>query len=772
MPLIEKLPAGLDAALAAAGERERLVAGVPTDMGVTGRFDEEWLVLTPERLRVYEGNGTGFRARVDLPVADVTSASAEALVGGGALIATLAGEPVEVLRYSNARQGKFNRIAKYLNDVAAYRAKIENPGPPAGGTEAQEPPLPPQLDADTEVERRCPRCNLVLPEDTKVCPACLNKRKVLARVLAYIRPYWKQAAAVWVLMLAGTALSLVPPYLVRPLTDRVLAPTVVASVADRRTLLGWLVLGLAGAQLVGLAVNVVRGRMMVRIATHLTHDLRLELYTHLQFLSLKFFDKRQTGSMIARVMRDTQSLEAVLMDGLQFFLANILAMIGIGAVLFYMNWRLALWVLVPMPVVFLLSHLFWKHLMTKWQRAGHVHSRLSAHVGDSLAGVRVVKAFAKEAMEIARFRDRSGDVRRADTDAEQSWTTLFPILWFITSTGSLSVWYVGGSRVIADSAAGLAPGRAFTLGTLMAFFSFLSMFYGPLQFLSRITDYLARALASAERVFEILDSEADVKDAADAVALPRLEGRVEFRDVTFGYDKHKPVLKNVSFEARPGQMIGLVGQSGAGKSTSINLICRFYEANEGSILIDGVDIRKIRQQDLRSQIGVVLQEPFLFSGSIRDNIGFSKPGAGLEEIMAAAKAANAHDFIVRKSDGYDTEVGERGQSLSGGERQRVAIARAILHDPRVLILDEATASVDTETEKQIQDAIARLVKGRTTFAIAHRLSTLRYADRLLVLKDGKLAESGTHAELLEKKGEFHRLVEMQQKLSAIIAVTG
>jgi ATP-binding cassette subfamily B protein len=298
------------------------------------------------------------------------------------------------------------------------------------------------------------------------------------------------------------------------------------------------------------------------------------------------------------------------------------------------------------------------------------------------------------------------------------------------------------------------------------------MFYGPLQFLSRITDYLARALASAERVFEILDSDADVKDADDAVALPRLEGRVEFKDVTFGYDKHKPVIKQVSFEAVPGQMIGLVGQSGAGKSTTINLVCRFYEANEGSILIDGVDIRKIRQHDLRSQIGVVLQEPFLFSGSIEENIGFAKPTASREDIMAAAKAANAHDFIVQKSDGYDTQVGERGQSLSGGERQRIAIARAILHNPRILILDEATASVDTETEKQIQDAIARLVKGRTTFAIAHRLSTLRHASKLLVLKDGKVAESGTHAELLEKKGEFHRLVQMQEELTAIIAVTG
>jgi len=296
------------------------------------------------------------------------------------------------------------------------------------------------------------------------------------------------------------------------------------------------------------------------------------------------------------------------------------------------------------------------------------------------------------------------------------------------------------------------------------------MFYGPLQFLNRVGEWLSRMLASAERVFDILDSEPDVQEAEEAVRIPRIEGRVQFQDVTFGYDKHKPVLRNINLDVTPGEMIGFVGHSGAGKSTMINLICRFYDADEGQILIDGVPIKKIPQQDLRSQIGVVLQDTFLFNGTIAENIRYAKPGATIEEIMAAAKAANAHDFIVQKPDGYDTPVGERGQSLSGGERQRIAIARAILHNPRILILDEATSAVDTDTEKQIQDAITRLVKDRTTFAIAHRLSTLRNAHRLVVLKEGKVEEVGTHAELLEKKGEFHRLVEMQQEMSRIRAV--
>jgi ATP-binding cassette subfamily B protein len=461
------------------------------------------------------------------------------------------------------------------------------------------------------------------------------------------------------------------------------------------------------------------------------------------------------------VTQDTHELESVLTIGAQFFVANLLTLAGIIVILCWIDWWLFLQVMIPIPVVLVLSRVFWKRIETTWPRWWHYRSLLFAVLNDTLMGVRVVKAFAQEEREIARFNPRSADVAEAGMVAERTWMTMFPILTFITGLGALFVWYLGGRQVLTGGV---------TLGTLLTFIAYLSMLYGPLEFLNRVTEFLGRSLAAAERVFEILDTAPDVPDVDRPVSMPRIEGRVEFRDITFGYDAHKPVLHEITLTVEPGEMIGLVGHSGAGKSTTINLLCRFYDVNDGQICIDGVDIRKITQRDLRSQIGVVLQDTFLFNGTIAENIGYARSAATLEEIMAAAKAANAHDFIATKPDGYDTVVGERGNALSGGERQRISIARAILHDPRILILDEATSSVDTDTEKQIQDAIARLIQGRTTFAIAHRLSTLRNADRLVVLKEGKIQEVGTHDELLESKGEFHRLVQMQQEMSKIKAV--
>ena len=768
MPLLETPPTLLETTLLPLFSREQSVAVVQTDLDLAGQFAEEWLVLTDERLMVYNLTSDAVDLQLEMPVDTLTKVQVEGLIGGGALVVETEDTSIEVLRYSNAQQRKFSRIASYLNEVIAYRETLRSES--SNGANAEHEKKKPELLPDKLNDRRCSSCGLPLPEGTKVCPSCMSKGKAIKRMLQYLKPHRKEVVVIWVLLIVGLLFSLVPTYLTRPLTDEVLNPVNEGSTFEGRiAMLGWLVAILLTVQVVGQVIGVWRGRYAIRLGERLSFELREDVFAHLQNLSLRYFDKRHAGSLISRVTRDTEALQNVLVESVQNFFSNILLFIGIGIVLFWMNWKLTLLVFIPAPLVIFLSRFFWERLINVWRRTWHLYSRLTSTVSDSLSGVRVVRAFAKEDREMVRFGRDSTQLHDAHIDARYMWVTFFPVMYFIMSIGNLIVWYVGGYQVIEDSLPGALPDpNAFTLGQFFAFIGYLGQFYGPLQFMSRITDFLSRSLAAAERVFEILDTESEVRDAADPRPMPFIEGRVEFKNVTFGYEPHKPVLSDISFEVRPGEMIGLVGKSGAGKSTTINLICRFYEVLEGAILIDGVDIKDISQKDLRSQIGVVLQEPFLFSGSIYDNIAFAKPDASREDIMAAAKAANAHDFIVQKPDGYDTQVGERGQTLSGGERQRVSIARAILHNPRILILDEATASVDTDTEKKIQEAIARLVKGRTTFAIAHRLSTLRNATRLVVLKKGKVAEIGTHEELMNAKGEFFRLVEIQQEMNKIV----
>ncbi|MEI6810229.1 MAG: ABC transporter ATP-binding protein, partial [bacterium] len=666
MSLIEVIPKPPDGLLN--GQGARVVIAVASDLTSQGTFGDEWLIVTEQKLRVFQP-GNVASPRLELEMAAITVAEIEGLIGGGALLVTLGNETREVLRFSNACQKKFAHVAKYLQDLAKYREDLKKDG----GKN-----LPPEIEEDKDEAKRCPTCRLLLPEGSNVCPACLNKGKVLLRIVKYLRPYVGQTSFVWITMFIGLVVGLVPPYLTRPLMDKVLVPADAGPVEDRLKLLGLLVLGLLGTQVLGNAVGIIRSRAVVRLGAHLSNDLRIELYAHLQRLSLRFFQKRQVGSLISRVMSDTQALERVLVDGIQYLVVNMLTLVGIGIVLFIMNWKLALAVLIPMPIVIILSRASWHHIHSLWHRYWHYRSRITAAVSDTLSGIRVVKAFAKEEEEIVRFRTSSETMMTSDMHVEQTGATFFPILWFITSTGSLLVWYFGGQQVLRSE---------ISLGTLMTFQAYLAMFYGPLQFLSHITDFLARSLTSAERVFEVLDSAPEVRDVGSCVRMPEIKGRVELRNVTFGYEAHKPILKNITLDVAPGEMIGLVGRSGVGKSTTINLICRFYDVQQGELLIDGVNVRDIHQKDLRSQIGVVLQDTFLFDGTIAENIAYARPDASLEDIMSAAYAANAHDFIAKKADGYDTKVGERGQGLSAGERQRIAIARAILHNPKILILD-------------------------------------------------------------------------------------
>nr|MBC8235084.1 ABC transporter ATP-binding protein [bacterium] len=396
-------------------------------------------------------------------------------------------------------------------------------------------------------------------------------------------------------------------------------------------------------------------------------------------------------------------------------------------------------------------HIVWK----RW-------AEISGILADTIPGVRVVKAFVREKHEIDRFNDKASELFQGEMSAAKLYTVFRPLMGFIIFIGTIIIWFVGGREVIRNP--------AFTVGALTVFQSCMMQFYMPVQSIAWLNERFQRAATSAERVFEILDHKPEIADGEDAIDLPDIKGNIQFKNVTFAYESEQNVLEDVSFEVQPGEMIGLAGHTGAGKTTLINLVCRFYDINEGAILVDGHDIRDVKISSLRNQIGVVLQNPFLFNGSVADNISYGKPGATMREIMAAAKAANAHDFIMNFPDGYDTIVGERGERVSGGERQRISIARAILKDPRILILDEATSSIDTETEAKIQEALARLIKGRTVFAIAHRLSTLKHSHRLLILEKGNLAEIGTHNELMEMDGIYAKLCRMQTELSEIRAL--
>lgn len=756
MERIDPLPAALGPSLTNAGVApDAARVTVRSDLGVDGAFGESWFVLTDDEVVVLESDGS---VRSRLARVAIRSVRADAVVGGGVFSVHTSNDSQDLLRYSNVVAGKFAYVARWMSE------EIEH----AKGDRDEAPVW------DFEEEKKfCKQCGLALPDEFAPCPACTKKHKVMLRIFTYLGPYKRAAALVVAFLLMTTVISLVPTYFNRIVIDDVLRMGGAADAVDgaggpiKRFFRNIESAAVALSICVGLLVlthvlthvlDIFRGRLAAWLTFRIVADIRTELYGKLHNLSLRFFDKRKTGTVISHITEDSSRLQYFLLESLGFIIIDGMMLFGIGAMLFWLNWRLALFVFIPVPAIVLGAGWFWKRVRSLWHRAYRRSSKLYDVVGDSINGIRVVRAFGRQSGEVDRFGEANEDSRSYMTYAEQVWATYYPILGFTVTLGSLIVWYVGGLQIIAGD---------MSLGTLMAFQGYLGMFYGPLRHISPVINWASRSMTAAERIFEVIDSDAEQDDDGTLVSAPELKGEVRFKNMTFGYDAHKPVLRDLSLHVQPGEMIGLVGHSGAGKSTLINLICRFYTPDSGLLEIDGADITKIRLEDLRRQIGVVLQEPFLFSGTIAQNIAYARPEAPMEQIIAAAKAANAHEFVVKFPDGYDTEVGERGGRLSGGERQRISISRAILHNPRILILDEATSSVDVQTEQKIQQAVDRLVQNRTTFAIAHRLSTLRNANRLLVLDKGKAVECGSHEELMAQKGVYFKLVETQRKVSEI-----
>jgi ATP-binding cassette subfamily B protein len=592
-----------------------------------------------------------------------------------------------------------------------------------------------------------------------------NDAAVLWRLLGYLRPYRGQVAFGLVSAALLTALSLVPPYLTGVLIDEVIRPVQdgARSVDEVRSFAWWAVAAIGAAYALRQLAAWARLRWMAVLGEHVARDLRGELYEHLQRLSLAFYSRKKTGSLITRVTADTDRLWEFLALGIVDVSLAVIMLIGLSAVLIHLDTTLGLVMTVPVPFLCLWVYFHGRRMNRLFLRAWRKWSRVTDVVSDTIPGMKVVKAFHQESRERERFADRNDSVTAEFNRIHAVWTSFWPALMFAVRSLVVVVWVLALPRVLGDGEAT----RTLTSGTFVAFLLYLTMFVQPMDIIGQMARIMNRATSSAHRIFEVLDTEPQVNDVKDPVRLEPVRGRVSFENVVFGYDGVRQVLRGVSFDVQPGEMIGLVGPSGGGKTTVTNLIARFYDVTDGRVCIDGVDVRDLDTGHTRQQLGMVLQDPYLFHGTVIENIRYGLPRAPIEQVVEAAVAANAHDFLCRLPNGYETMVGERGHTLSGGERQRISIARAILHDPRILILDEATSSVDTETEFKIQEALDRLCAGRTVFAIAHRLSTLRRATRIFVIEEGKLVEQGSHAELLAiPDGTYRRLYELQRQMEA------
>lgn len=605
---------------------------------------------------------------------------------------------------------------------------------------------------------RCAVCGTPLPPDSDECTACARQQApqtstwVLLRLWRFARPYKKQLAAGFALTLASTAASLVPPYMTIPLMDDILIPYQ----SGQQIPTGMVLLYLGGlllAALLAWALGWARTYILALVSERIGADLRTTTYEHLMRLSLDYFGSKRTGDLMARIGSETDRINVFLSLNALDFATDVLMIVMTAAILFSINPWLALVTLVPLPFIAWLIHTVRDKLRTGFEKIDRVWSEVTNVLADTIPGIRVVKAFAQEKREADRFRAANQHNLEVNDKLNKTWSLFSPTVSLMTEVGLLVVWGFGIWLVARNQ---------ITVGVLAAFIAYIGRFYIRLDSMSRIVSVTQKAAAGAKRIFDILDHVSNVPDPINPVKVDRVQGAIEMRDVGFRYGS-RTVIKNLSLTIRPGEMIGLVGHSGSGKSTLVNLISRFYDVSDGAILVDDVDIRRMAVADFRRHIGLVLQEPFLFFGTIAENIAYGKPDATREEIVAAARAAHAHEFILRLPHGYDSLVGERGQGLSGGERQRISIARALLIDPRILILDEATSAVDTETEKEIQKALDNLVQGRTTIAIAHRLSTLRKADRLVVMDRGEVVEVGPHDELMEKQGAYWRLYEAQAR---------
>lgn len=567
------------------------------------------------------------------------------------------------------------------------------------------------------------------------------------RALKYIKPYWKRglAAGICTIIAAGGTAYL--PFVIKDMVDQVLSE-------KNTTMLNWIVLSIV-------VVFVIRGiayygqsYLMNYVGQRVIIDIRKAVFEKLQRLSMSFYDKHKTGTIMSYVTNDVSALQSAMVDNVVEMITETVILVASIVMMIYLDWKLFLVTFATFPVVLFFIDSFGKRIRKSGSRIQEAAADITSVLQEVASSPRVIKSFVREGYEVDRFDKENMNNFRANMKYAQLSSTLTPTIEFVAAIGvSIILWY-GGNSVINGS---------ITAGSLVAFLTYAVNISNPIKRLSRVIGNIQRALAAAQRVFDVLDLPEDIKNAPDAKLLPKVKGDVRFNDVSFAYNENEEVLSHVSFEVKPGEMIAFVGPSGAGKSTVASLLPRFYDATNGSITIDGQDIRKVTLDSLREQVGIVPQETVLFNGSVYDNILYGRLDATREEVEAAAKAANAHDFIMQLPNGYETMLGDRGMNISGGQRQRISIARAILKNPQILILDEATSALDTESERVVQEALDRLMVGRTSFVIAHRLSTIKNADKIMVLEKGQLIEQGNHDELMAMDGLYAHLYKIQYR---------